>query len=90
LAAAFPMFAIVAAILQFIQVKMMVPKISPVADKKEKSKSEQFAAMMQTQSLYVFPAITVLIFWNLPAALGLYWIASSVFSIAQQYYILKK
>jgi YidC/Oxa1 family membrane protein insertase len=88
LAGAFPAFAIAAGVLQFIQVKMMVP--APAAEKREKSQSEQFAAMMQTQSLYVFPAITVLIFWNLPAALGLYWIATSVFSIAQQFYILRK
>jgi YidC/Oxa1 family membrane protein insertase len=87
LALAFPAFAVIAGILQFVQVKMMAPK---AAATKEKSQSEQFAAMMQTQSLYVFPAITALIFWNLPSALGLYWIASSVFSIAQQYYILKK
>jgi YidC/Oxa1 family membrane protein insertase len=91
LAMAFPAFAVAAGILQFIQVKMMMPP-KPAAEsvKKEKSQSEQFAAMMQTQSMYVFPAITVLIFWNLPAALGLYWIVTSVFSIAQQYYILKK
>jgi membrane protein insertase Oxa1/YidC/SpoIIIJ len=56
----------------------------------EKSQSERFAAMMQTQALYVFPAVTVLIFWGLPSALGLYWITSGVFSIVQQYYILKK
>jgi len=87
LSQSYPAFAIVAGILQYIQVKMMMPKID--ADKKEKTQTEQFAAMMQTQSLYVFPAITVLIFWGLPSALGLYWIVTSVFSIAQQYFILK-
>jgi len=87
LAAAFPVFAVVSGILQFVQVKMMTPKA--VAGNKEKSQSEQFAAMMQTQSLYVFPVITVVIFWGLPSALGLYWITTSVFSIVQQYFILK-
>jgi len=90
LSASFPAFAVAAAVLQFVQTKMMMPKTPDKSDKKEKSQSEQFAAMMQTQSLYVFPAITVLIFWGLPAALSLYWISTSLFSIVQQYYILKK
>ncbi len=91
LGAAFPAFAVAAAILQFIQTKMMMPVISAPKEKKsQKSQSEQFAAMIQTQSLYVFPVITVLIFWGLPSALGLYWIVSSAFSIIQQQFILKK
>ncbi len=90
LSQAVPAFAALAGILQFFQTKMMLPpKIADSAGK-EKSQSENFAAMMQTQSLYVFPVITILIFWNLPAALGLYWIASGLFSIGQQYLILKK
>lgn len=89
LSEAFPPFAIAAGILQFIQTKMMAPAM-PDKNSGEKSQSERFAAMMQTQALYVFPAVTILIFWGLPSALGLYWIASGVFSIIQQYYILKK
>lgn len=89
LSQAYPLFAIVAGILQYVQVKMMLPKVV-VDDKKEKSQSEQFAAMMRTQSLYVFPVITILIFWGLPSALGLYWVTTGIFSIIQQYYILKK
>jgi len=85
LSLAYPAFAIIAGILQFIQVKMMIP-VSPAGN----DKSAQFAKMIQTQSLYVFPVITVVIFWGLPSALGLYWIVTSLFSIAQQYYILKK
>ncbi len=88
LSRSYPAFAVAAGILQYFQVKMMLPK--PVEDKKEKSQTEQFASMMQTQSLYVFPVITVVIFWGLPAALGLYWVVTSIFSIIQQYYILKK
>ncbi|MFA6376554.1 MAG: YidC/Oxa1 family membrane protein insertase [Candidatus Paceibacterota bacterium] len=87
LAASFPAFAVAAGILQFAQVKMMMPKAQ--AEKKDKSQSEQFAAMMQTQALYIFPIFTVVIFWGLPSALGLYWITTSVFSIVQQYFILK-
>jgi len=89
LAASFPAFAVAAGVLQFVQAKMMMPSV-PAGDGKEKSQSEQFAEMMQKQTLYVFPAVTVAIFWALPSALGLYWIASGIFSVGQQYYILKK
>lgn len=88
----FPVFAVVAGVLQFLQTKMMMPSLS--AKKRQnngqKSQSEQFAAMMQTQSLYVFPVVTILIFWGLPSALGLYWVVSAAFSIVQQRIILKK
>jgi len=89
LAASLPAFAVVAGVLQFVQTKMMTPSVSAAASK-EKSQNEQFAEMMQKQMLYIFPAITVAIFWALPSALGLYWLASGAFSIGQQYYILKK
>lgn len=68
----------------------MIPASLPDDKEKPLGQSEKFAKMMQTQSLYVFPVITALIFWSLPSALGLYWIASGVFSIAQQYFLLKK
>jgi YidC/Oxa1 family membrane protein insertase len=89
LSAAYPAFAIAAGVLQFVQVKMITPKTTPSRNK-EKNQSERFASMMQTQSLYVFPAMMVAIFWGLPSALGLYLITTNVFSIAQQLYIIKK
>jgi len=84
----YPAFAVIAAVLQYIQVKMMTPP-KPVDTGKEKTQSEQFAEMMRWQSIYVFPALTALIFWGLPSALGLYWVVSSLFTIGQQYVILK-
>ncbi|HLD70949.1 MAG TPA: YidC/Oxa1 family membrane protein insertase [Negativicutes bacterium] len=78
------LFAVVAGILQFFQTKMLMPKV-----KKEKAEPRDIAAMMQTQMVYFFPLITVVILIKLPSALGLYWIASGAFSIAQQYFLLK-
>jgi membrane protein insertase Oxa1/YidC/SpoIIIJ len=40
--------------------------------------------------VFVGPLLTVLVLSALPSALGLYWITSTVFSIAQQVYINKK
>jgi YidC/Oxa1 family membrane protein insertase len=78
-------FAIIAGILQFFQTKMVAS-----SQKKVKGSAPDMAQAMQTQMLYVFPVITIIILLSLPSALGLYWIISSIFSIVQQYYILKK
>src|SRR3989338_9674931 len=77
-------FAILAGIIQFFQTKMLMP-----AQKKNQGQKPDISSIMQKQMVYVFPFITVIILFNLPSALGLYWIVSGLFSIAQQYYILK-
>lgn len=75
-------FAILAGIFQFIQTKMIMPKIDNQAKR-------DFSSVMQKQMIYLFPVITVVILLRLPSALGLYWIASSVFSIVQQYFLIR-
>jgi YidC/Oxa1 family membrane protein insertase len=76
--------AFLAGALQFVQTKMTTPKAQP------KDSASQFGAMMQKQMLYFFPILTVFILWGLPSAIGLYWIATTVFSIVQQYFVFKK
>jgi len=76
--------AFIAGITQFIQTKMMTPKA-----KKDPKSSSQISDRMQSQMLYLLPLFTVFILWKLPAAIGLYWVVTSVFSIVQQYFILK-
>lgn len=46
--------------------------------------------MMPPALLYFFPVFTTLILFSLPSALGLYWLSSSVFGIAQQWIVTKK
>jgi len=78
-------FTVLAGIFQFWQTKMLLPKL-----KKDKSKSSDVSSIMQKQMAYVLPFLTVIILFRLPSALGLYWVASSVFSIVQQYILIKK
>jgi YidC/Oxa1 family membrane protein insertase len=75
-------FAIIAGILQFMQTRQMLGKSSAA--------TSQFARAFQQQSTYLFPLFTVLILWRFPAAIGLYWITTTAFSIWQQTRILKK
>lgn len=75
--------AVVAGVLQFIQTKMLTPK--PV----EGQKSDPSTNMMK-QMNYIFPVMTVFIALSLPSALPLYWIVTTLFTIAQQYLIMHK
>ena len=79
---------ILVGIIQFIQTKMSYPKTRNI--KKDGSQMFQFSGMMQKQMLYFFPVFTIFILWNLPSALGLYWLVTTLFSIAQQYLIYRK
>ncbi|MEK7071932.1 MAG: YidC/Oxa1 family membrane protein insertase [Patescibacteria group bacterium] len=79
--------AVLAGICQFFQTKTMTPKAQKV---KDGDKVGQFSNMMQKQMLYIFPIFTVFILFKMPSAIGLYWVVTSLFSIGQQYLIMKK
>lgn len=79
--------AILVGITQFFQTKMVTPKTPP---SKTKGQMTQFSNMFQKQMLYFFPVITVFILWRFPAALALYWIVTSLFSIFQQRLVFAK
>jgi YidC/Oxa1 family membrane protein insertase len=76
--------AIVAGTLQFIQTKMMTQATAPAP-----KKHSEFERIFQQQTLYFFPFFTFLILLRLPSALALYWIVTTIFSIYQQYIILR-
>jgi membrane protein insertase Oxa1/YidC/SpoIIIJ len=40
---------------------------------------------MQKQTMFIFPLLTIFILVKLPSVLGLYWLATSVFTVLQQY-----
>lgn len=76
--------AVVTGIAQFIQSKMMSQKQIKSSGKSDMSQ------MMQKQMLYFLPLFTVFILWKMPAAVALYWLTTTLFTIVQQYIILKK
>jgi len=73
-----------AAILQYAQSKMMLPK-----KQGNTGKGNPMESIGKTMVI-VGPVFTIIILINLPAALGLYWLVSNAFSLAQQFYINKK
>lgn len=46
-----------------------------------------FTKALSWQMTYFFPFFTVFIAWSFPAALALYWAATTVFSLVQQVYV---
>ncbi|WKZ28929.1 MAG: YidC/Oxa1 family membrane protein insertase [Patescibacteria group bacterium] len=74
--------AVLAAAAQYVQAKMMQRKDVKVHG--EASKDEDTMAIMNKQMLYMMPAMTLFIGWNLPAGLTLYWLLTNLAMILQQ------
>lgn len=84
-------FLIAAAVLQFISSKLMSPSVAAVQKqaKKTPEKTDDMAAVMQTQMLYLFPLMTIMIGYSFPSGLVLYWFVFSIFTAAQQLFVNK-
>lgn len=71
-----------AAIAQYFQAKLAIYRLPG----EEPSQAQKMA----NQMAFIGPFITIAIFYNFPAAVGLFWLVSSIFSVAQQLIINKK
>jgi YidC/Oxa1 family membrane protein insertase len=71
------LLVVLAAIVQYFQGKIMLPKREPGAPQ---DPQEAIGRNM----VLVGPILTLVILWKLPAAVGLYWVTTSVISIIQQ------
>ncbi|MBI4022213.1 MAG: membrane protein insertase YidC [Candidatus Andersenbacteria bacterium] len=76
--------AIAAGVAQFALMRLSTPPAMPPAAA-DSDTNAQLMAGMQRNMAYIFPAMTVFISLQLPAALSLYWVASTIFGIVQQY-----
>jgi len=80
------LFAILAGAAQFWQSRMVMSKQPP---KVPGAKDEGMAAGMNKQMLYFMPIITIFFGIQFPAGLTLYWLVSTLFMVAQQYFVFK-
>ncbi len=82
--------AALAAIAQYFQTKMLMSQqpapITAVSD----SGKPDIAQMMNKQMLYLGPFLTLFIGIRFPAGLSLYWLAGTLFMLAQQILMQKK
>ncbi len=80
------LLAVAAALFQYLQTRMIMVSKPP----QEKESAKDPMAANQKIMMYAGPILTVVVLFNLPAAIGLYWTVSNLFSIGQQFYINKK
>lgn len=74
---------VLAGIGQFIQMRFLTtPPPTPAGGGDD---AAAMTAAMQRNMMYIFPVMTIFIALQLPAALALYWLISTLFGIAQQY-----
>jgi YidC/Oxa1 family membrane protein insertase len=79
---------VLAGALQFVQARQMAPLTSTAST--GNSDADSSAQMMTKQMMYIFPFMTIFIARSLPAALSLYWITFSLFTIVQQWWFFRK
>lgn len=79
--------AVAAGIAQYFQTKMI--QVPAPAVNTAGSKDEQLVSMMNKNMLYIMPVMTVVIGFQLPAGLTLYWFVTTLLTIAQQWYIFR-
>ncbi len=75
--------AIITGVFQFIQLKQnssITGSAGGVSDQKE-------LQALNSQMLYFFPVMIIIIGWNLPAGLLFYWVAATLFSMGEQLYV---
>jgi len=77
--------AIVTGVFQFLQLRQN--NLTMAAATTDGNKEMQ---AMNKQMLYFFPVMIIIIGWNLPAALLLYWLTTTLFSMVEQMYIRAK
>lgn len=77
------LLTILAGGLQFLQARQM-------KDSNKNAEMSKEMTALNSQMLYFFPIIIIIIGWNLPAGLMLYWITTTALSIAEQAYIRRK
>lgn len=77
--------ALLAGIFQFTHMRLFT-STAPQAPTAGNDQASQMTAAMQKNMAYIFPVMTVFIAIQFPAALALYWVASTIFGIVQQYF----
>ncbi|HOD97045.1 MAG TPA: YidC/Oxa1 family membrane protein insertase [Candidatus Paceibacterota bacterium] len=82
--------AILAAVVQYLSTKLTMSSLKQSKrHQKDQSPNQKMANALQKQMIFLGPVMTFIILVGLPSILGLYWIATTLFSIAQQWYVLK-
>lgn len=83
------LLALLAGVATYWQSRMLVAARPPREAGSGGSDEDRLAAMNKTTA-YVLPGVVFIFSLSFPAGLGLYWFLSTLFQIAQQYYVLRR
>ncbi len=72
--------SLIAGIAQFVYAKLNAAQQAPTKE----------MAALNTQMLYFFPLLIIIISWNQPSGLALYWVVTTLFSIGEQLYVRRR
>ncbi len=84
-------FLLLSVISQYLAARLMMPQVKKEAKiaKKTETPTDDMASMMQKQSLYIFPFMTLLFGFNFPSGLIISWTTLSLTSLLQQWWLKK-
>lgn len=80
--------AILSGVSQFFQMRYALPATPAKSDKP--SFKDDLARSMSLQMKYVMPVFIIVIAYQLPAVVGLYWVTSNLFAIGQEIVVRRK
>lgn len=83
-------FALLAAVTQYYQIKLSIPAMAPAEAGAKPSFKDDFARSFNMQMRYMLPVIVFGISYSISAAVALYWTTSNLFSIAHELYVKRK
>jgi YidC/Oxa1 family membrane protein insertase len=84
-----PVLAVLTAVAQYFQTKMTMSTQVTQNNANSKQSGTDFSQIMNKQMLYMGPLLTLFIGFKFASGLTLYWLTSTLFMIAQQYYLTK-
>lgn len=82
--------AILAGAAQFWQTRMLLVQRPPKGMRNDGGKDEDTMAIVNKQMTYMMPIFTIFLGIKLPGGLALYWLVTTLLSVAQQYWILRR
>jgi YidC/Oxa1 family membrane protein insertase len=86
--------AILVALGQFIQTRLIMTRVkkskTATKDGESKSDQEEIAEMVNKQMMIVMPLMIGFFAFSLPVGLSIYWITSTVFTVAQEFLLVRR
>ncbi len=77
------LIVVLAAVFQYVHGRLTLPKI-------KEGEPEPQAVKVSKKMIWIGPVLAIAILITMPSAVGIYWLTTTLFSLAQQIYINKK